>query len=124
MKLKVFGQHMIEVQFNYYDVLFSYDTPVAVFDNETRLLFATKKFHSRTTSKHINAWESMIDVGVFQRLGVDQATIDNFANRDTGKLNSKPKLIKLEPVGVSCSKPKPSIAPSKKLQITKHSITI
>jgi len=56
MKLKQLGSNQTEVQTGRYNVLFSYETPVAVYDNDLNEYLVTSTKHSVTTSKHINAW--------------------------------------------------------------------
>ena len=38
------------------DILYSYDTPVAAYDRAEQKLYTTTKYHSHTTSRHINKW--------------------------------------------------------------------
>jgi hypothetical protein len=45
---------------NNFIVLQSYDTIVAVLNQETGILHVTKQTHSRTTSRHIKAFRSKI----------------------------------------------------------------
>lgn len=42
-------------------VLFSYHTPVVVYDCETNVYSVTSKWHSTTTSKHINKFIKLIE---------------------------------------------------------------
>ena len=37
-------------------ILYSYDTPVIVWPNKLEFPRVTKKFHSKTTTRHINEW--------------------------------------------------------------------
>ena len=61
MELKLIASNVTEVEFGPYTVLFSYETPVA-YHQWTELpppgigFFRTDKFHSVTTSRHINKW--------------------------------------------------------------------
>ena len=54
MKLKNIGSNMNEVEVNGKSVLFSYETPVAGYDDEGA--FRTDEKFSMTTSKHINKY--------------------------------------------------------------------
>lgn len=54
MKLKTIGSNMNEVEVNGKSVLFSYETPVAGYDDEGA--FRTDEKFSMTTSKHINKY--------------------------------------------------------------------
>lgn len=56
MRIKQIGSNMIEVSIGVYDILVSYDTPVAAIDRASDNAYRTDKFHSVTTSKHINKW--------------------------------------------------------------------
>ena len=53
MKLKNKGSNETEIRFKNGNVFFfSYDTPVAAYIN--RKYYKTSKYHSQTTSRHIN----------------------------------------------------------------------
>tara|TARA_R100000773_G_scaffold13960_1_gene12808 strand:+ start:795 stop:1052 length:258 start_codon:yes stop_codon:yes gene_type:complete len=54
MKLKTIASNMTELNFNGVSVLFSYETPVAGWDDKGA--FRTETNYSRTTSKHINKY--------------------------------------------------------------------
>jgi hypothetical protein len=54
IKLKVLGENQTEVEINGKYLLFSYDTLVAAQVNGT--YYRTKTKHSKTTTKHVNAW--------------------------------------------------------------------
>lgn len=58
MNLKPLGANQTELSIGTLDVLFSYSTPVAVWDTVTDKTYVTDKFWSVTTSKHINKWLS------------------------------------------------------------------
>ena len=55
MKIKSIGSNQTELIKGDVRVLFSYETPVALFV-EGRGYFRTDKKHSVTTSKHLNKW--------------------------------------------------------------------
>ncbi len=61
MKLKSIGSNMTELNYNSNSILFSYETPVAGFDNKGA--FRTSEHYSPTTSKHINKYLGGSDVG-------------------------------------------------------------
>tara|TARA_X000001388_G_scaffold3197_1_gene2285 strand:+ start:615 stop:839 length:225 start_codon:yes stop_codon:yes gene_type:complete len=61
MKIKNIGSNMTELNLNGISVLFSYETPVAGWDNEGA--FRTDEKFSATTSKHINKYLGGKDVG-------------------------------------------------------------
>jgi len=61
MKLKNIGSNMTELNFNGISVLFSYETPVAGWDDKGA--FRTDTNYSRTTSKHINKYLGGSDIG-------------------------------------------------------------
>ena len=55
MKLNTIQNNMTEITYNNGDkVLFSYQTPVASWENGQ--FYKTEQFHSKTTSRHINKW--------------------------------------------------------------------
>lgn len=45
------------------DILYSYDTPVAVYDRAARTLYITTMHHSQTTQRHINKWSQSTRFG-------------------------------------------------------------
>lgn len=61
MNLKPLAANMTELEFGWYDVLFSYRTPVAAiwrYGNEIKAYQTDKKW-SKTTSRHISQWLEM-----------------------------------------------------------------
>ena len=61
MKLKNIGSNMTELQIKGVSVLFSYETPVAGWDDQGA--FRTDTHYSPTTSKHINKYLGGKDIG-------------------------------------------------------------
>jgi hypothetical protein len=59
MKLKQLGRNMTEIRTDNSDVLFSYETPVAGWDDVGP--FRTDQFFSNTTSRHINKYFADVD---------------------------------------------------------------
>ena len=55
MKITDQGPNWTEIEINSNYVLFSYKTPVAIRYRGGKIV-VTDKFHSKTTSKHINRW--------------------------------------------------------------------
>ena len=55
MKLKPIGSNQTELRINGACVLFSYETPVAAHVTGVGF-FRTSQHHTKTTSRHINAW--------------------------------------------------------------------
>tara|TARA_B100002019_G_scaffold154590_1_gene133250 strand:- start:3056 stop:3280 length:225 start_codon:yes stop_codon:yes gene_type:complete len=74
MKLNPIGSNMTEVEVNGKSIMFSYQTPVAGYDDQGAFRTSTK--YSVTTSKHINKYLGGKDVGRV----VDQSFIDNLVN--------------------------------------------
>jgi hypothetical protein len=74
MKLNPIGSNMTEVEVNGKSIMFSYQTPVAGYDDQGAFRTSTK--YSVTTSKHINKYLGGSDVGRV----VDQSFIDNLVN--------------------------------------------
>ena len=78
MRLKQIGSNQTEVIFNDgTQVLFSYETPVAV--STVDGMFVTEQKYSNTTTKHINKWCH----GISLRNTVPQTTIENMVNGAT-----------------------------------------
>ena len=61
MQIKNIGSNMTELNFNGISVLFSYETPVAGWDDKGA--FRTDEKFSVTTSKHINKYLGGKDIG-------------------------------------------------------------
>ena len=61
MKLRNIGSNMTELEINGTSILFSYETPVAGWDNKGA--FRTDTRYSSTTSKHINKYLGGKDIG-------------------------------------------------------------
>ena len=57
MKIKQLASNMTELRIGSTQILFSYETPVAIATNDT--LYRTSKKWSSTTSRHISKWASM-----------------------------------------------------------------
>ena len=74
MKLRAIGSNKTELNINGNTILFSYETPVAGYDDQGAFRTATK--YSVTTSKHINQYLGGKDTGRV----VDQSYIDNLVN--------------------------------------------
>ena len=77
LKLTQLASNMTEIKFDSVSILFSYETPVAGWDNDGA--FRTSEHYSATTTKHINKYLGGKDVG----RNVDQSYIDNLANAQT-----------------------------------------
>ena len=54
MKIKTIGSNMTELQLNGVSIMFSYETPVAGWDDEGA--FKTATHYSATTTRHINKY--------------------------------------------------------------------
>jgi hypothetical protein len=61
MKIKQIASNMTEATVNNITLLYSYETPVAGYDDQGA--FRTDEKFSRTTSKHINQYLGGADVG-------------------------------------------------------------
>jgi hypothetical protein len=61
MKLKVLGANQTQVTTADRILFFSYETPVAMFDNTSASYFRTEKRYSTTTESHINHWLNGMD---------------------------------------------------------------
>jgi hypothetical protein len=77
MKLKVIGSNQTVVSYpDGVDVLFSYNTPVAVFVPGSGYLRSSTKY-SVTTSKHVNSWVGGKDIGTV----ISQKELDEIIGR-------------------------------------------
>ncbi len=56
MKLKPISANMTELEIKNKTILFSYETPVALWDRTIGSYFITEEKHSTTTSKHVSKW--------------------------------------------------------------------
>jgi hypothetical protein len=56
LKLKTLGNNVSVLETGEYDILFSYETPVAYTYVGERGVMVTATKYSKTTSKHINQW--------------------------------------------------------------------
>lgn len=61
MKLRNLTTNTTELEINGNYILFSYDTPVAGYDDEGA--FRTDEYYSRTTTKHINNYLGNKNIG-------------------------------------------------------------
>lgn len=84
MRIKSIGANKTELHLKDLTLLISYETPVALIrDNlyTKKHGLKTNKFHSVTTSKHINQWfkDNNIDASKYVAT-MDQEWFDNFLN--------------------------------------------
>lgn len=79
MKLRQLGSNMSEVALNNTSILFSYETPVAGWDDEGAFESATK--YSVTTSKHISKYFG----GKERRKQVARTVTQSFINNLVGE---------------------------------------
>ena len=56
MKLRKIANNQTVIETAFYEILVSYETPVACYSRETGTYHRTEQKWSATTSKHINAW--------------------------------------------------------------------
>lgn len=56
IKLKKLSANSHELCNGKYDILFSYETPVAYYDPEEDVIYQSKENYSATTTKHIRGW--------------------------------------------------------------------
>jgi hypothetical protein len=94
MKLKQIASNMTELHLdNGTIVLFSYETPVAVYYEPCQPIERTKIIYSRTTTKHINKWikrqakelgQNEFEAGIDE---VDQSVLDQLVSSPVNVLN-------------------------------------
>jgi hypothetical protein len=83
MKLKQLASNMTELQIGFTQILFSYETPVAIFHEDK--FYRTSKKWSVTTSKHIGKWSGMFwNVEFKQWQEQPQEWFDEFINSLAG----------------------------------------
>lgn len=86
MKIKCYKKNLNLITNNYVGLLFSYETPVAGY-NQHIGFFKTKKFWSATTSKHINQFLLDFNVPKNKVMELDQEEINQF-NFDNFKIEA------------------------------------
>jgi hypothetical protein len=59
--IKKHGNNGTEIIYKYFHLFFSYDTPVAAFDPDSKTIYVTDKKYSRTTTAHIKKWISYLE---------------------------------------------------------------
>lgn len=78
MQIDRLGANETVIYHSLYTVLYSYDTPVVLYDVKEGLYLKTETFHSVTTSKHINKYLRGIPEGRVKL--VPQGAINNLVN--------------------------------------------
>lgn len=73
IRIKQIASNMTVLYRDGNEILFSYQTPVAVFDRNTGTYFRTETKYSQTTSRHINKW-----VGNTKAEEVPQSIIEGY----------------------------------------------
>jgi len=73
MKLRKIGNNQTEIQTNDFNILVSYETPVACYNKLLNEYARTDKQWSATTTRHINSWLPDKDAAVF----VEQSYLDS-----------------------------------------------
>ena len=58
--IKKHGNNETEIIYKDFHLFFSYDTPVAAYDQSEGVIYVTDKKYSRTTTAHIKKWLSYI----------------------------------------------------------------
>ena len=73
IRLKQIGSNVNLLQRNGNDILFSYETPVAVYDHKNGEYLRTEQKFSRTTTRNINKW-----LGSVKAISVSQTVIESY----------------------------------------------
>jgi hypothetical protein len=73
IRLKQIGSNMTVLNKSGYEILFSYETPVAVYDQQRGEYLRTEQKFSQTTSRHINKW-----IGSAVSISVPQSIIESY----------------------------------------------
>ena len=74
IRLKQVGSNMTVLQRKGHEILFSYETPVAVYDSVRGEYLRTEHKFSQTTSRHINKWLQGV-----KSISVPQNVIEDYA---------------------------------------------
>ena len=74
IRIKQIGSNMTVLNKNGYEILFSYETPVAVYDQQRGEYLRTEQKFSQTTSRHINKWLQGV-----KAISVPQNVIEDYA---------------------------------------------
>jgi hypothetical protein len=77
MILKKIGENETEVKIGGLEILFSYNTPVAVIKTNEPIYFETSKKFSVTTTKHINKWWRKKGIEVLSPVMVEQEELED-----------------------------------------------
>jgi len=77
MKLRKIANNQTVIETKRFDILISYETPVASYDKQTFTYYRTEKKWSATTTRHINQWLN----GVEAKTGT-QEYFDNLLNSE------------------------------------------
>ena len=75
ISLKPMKHNYNVIMFNNDQILFSYETPVAIIEGDGNI-YRTKQYYSSTTTKHINKFLFGLKYET-----VDQSKIDNYLNK-------------------------------------------
>ena len=73
IRLKQIDSNMTVLDKNGDEILFSYETPVAVYDQQRGEYLRTEQKFSQTTSRHITKW-----IGSAVSISVPQSTIESY----------------------------------------------
>ena len=77
MELKQIGSNMTELTINGTSILFSYETPVAGYDNQGA--FRTDQNYSSTTTKHINKYLGGKGVGrILEQSAINKLVVGRY----------------------------------------------
>ena len=74
IRIKQIASNMTVLNKNGYEILFSYETPVAVYDQQRGEYLRTEQKFSQTTSRHINKWLQGV-----KAISVPQNVIEDYA---------------------------------------------
>jgi hypothetical protein len=55
------GANATEIIYTHFHLFFSYQTPVAAFDPDSKTIYVTDKKYTRTTTAHIKKWISHLE---------------------------------------------------------------
>jgi hypothetical protein len=77
--IKKHGNNETQIIYKDFHLFFSYDTPVAAYDESEGVIYTTTKKYSRTTTAHIKKWIAYID-DVYNWGAQKEMSADTFLN--------------------------------------------
>jgi len=97
------GTNETEIIYTHFHLFFSYQTPVAAFDPDSKTIYVTDKKYSRTTTAHIKKWISHLEYearytssGSYHQMSLKSETL-LYLSEENGLKKPFKELIKPQP---------------------------